>query len=272
MSIKDQNGKIVLLTIGADMNGKEDDGRIDWEIVAWSENGNSYSIDQGSIGTFIPGEGSQNVKTDRKKWTYRMGLENSVWPVLEEIVSRQFINDNTNKVEELHAGCLDTGYFTTEYAYPYIENSSFPWYGIKGDKAQDIGIEQNADYKPFNISKERSDLWILNVNLYKDKLSTAMSKQWNEHFGSKQPGGFMNFPTPSNGKYLFTTFFEHFEAEHKISEKGRFVWKKRSPKHQNHFWDCRVYNMAAKDICVYQVLKLAKVVNGNFSDFVKIVT
>ena len=86
-SIKDGNGKIVLVTIGADMNGLEDDARIDWEIVANSETGSVYSIDQGSVGTFIPGEGNYAVKADRKKWTYRRGMENSVWPVLEEIAN-----------------------------------------------------------------------------------------------------------------------------------------------------------------------------------------
>lgn len=273
LSIADGNGKIVLITIGADMNGLEDDARIDWEIVAWSENGSSYSIDQGSVGTFIPGESSLpiNLRKDRKKWTYRLGLENSVWPELESIANRSFVFDTDNKPSNIHAGCLDTGYFTTEYAYPYIENSSFPWYGVKGDKAQDMGIQQNADYRPFSISKERSDLWILNVNLYKDNLATSMGKSWSEILGASQPGGFMNFPMPSDGKYMYQSFFEHFEGEHKIVDKGKFVWKKKSPKHQNHFWDCRVYNMAAKDICVYEVCKSLKISNGTFSDFVRIV-
>lgn len=271
LSIQDGNGSIVLLTLGADMNGKEDDARIDWEIVAWSETGSSYSIDQGSIGTFIPGENQMQVKPDRKKWTYRRGLENSVWPELEQIVMREFINDNSNKTIPIVAACLDTGYFTNEYAYPYIESSGFPWFGVKGDKAQEIGIQKNADYKPFMISKERNDLWILNVNLYKDAVATAMGRSWSEFLGASQPGGFMNFPTPSDGKYLFTSFFEHFEGEHKVAEKGKYVWKKKSPKHQNHFWDCRVYNLAAKDIIMNQTLKEYKVVNGTWVDFVTII-
>lgn len=273
LSIQDGNGNIVMITVGADMNGLEDDARIDWEIVAWSETGSSYSIDQGSVGTFIPGESSlpSEMKKDRKKWTYRMGVENSVWPVLEEIVSRKFRFDTTGYMTEIHSGCLDTGYFTTEYAYPYIENSGFFWYGVKGDKAQDIGIQQNADYKPFKVSMERSDLWILNVNLYKDHLATSMGKTWSEMLGAKQPGGFMNFPTPADGKYLYGSYFEHFEGEHKVVDKGRFVWKKKSPKHQNHFWDCRIYNMAARDITVHDALKSLKVPNGTWSDFVRLV-
>jgi phage terminase large subunit GpA-like protein len=272
LSISDGNGRIVLITIGADMNGKEDDARIDWEIVGWSESGSSYSIDQGSVGTFIPGESKQAVKVDRKKWTYRIGLENSVWPILEEIANRVLIRDSNNKTERIHAGCLDTGYFTTDYAYPYIEHSSFAWFGVKGDKATEIGIQQNADYKPFHRAKERSDLWILNVNLYKDHLATSMGKTWSEFLGSKQPGGFMNFPTPSDGKYLYHSYFIHFEGEEKISDKGKFVWKKVQGK-QNHFWDCRVYNMAARDLAIDEIFRHPeiKITNGTYADFVRLI-
>lgn len=272
LSIEHGNGDIILVTIGADMNGLEDDARIDYEIVAWSSNGSRYSIDQGSIGTFIPGEGSLpiNQRSDRKKWTYRFGLENSVWPVLDEIATQKFKKDSNGREINIQSGCLDTGYFTTDYAYPYIVGSAFPWYGVKGDKAQELGIAENADYRPFMLSKERNDLWILNVNLYKDRLATDMGKSWSELIGAKQPAGMLNFPMPESGKYLYTSYFEHFEAEHKIADKGRFVWKKKSPKHQNHFWDCHIYNMAAKDIVVYEVLKSLKINNGTFDDFVKV--
>jgi len=56
----------------------------------------------------------------------------------------------------------------------------------------------------------------------------------------------------------------------KIADKGKFVWKKVQGK-QNHFWDCRIYNMAAKDISVNEILKSLKVQNGTFSDFVRII-
>ena len=47
MSENDGNGAIVFVTLGADMNGKPDDARLDYEIVAWSESGASYSINHG---------------------------------------------------------------------------------------------------------------------------------------------------------------------------------------------------------------------------------
>jgi phage terminase large subunit GpA-like protein len=65
LSMKDGNGKIVLLTCACDLNGVEDDARLDYEILAWTETGSSYSIDQGSIGTFIPRENTRKTKVDR---------------------------------------------------------------------------------------------------------------------------------------------------------------------------------------------------------------
>ena len=43
LSIQDGNGKIVLVTCSVDLNGKEDDARLDYEIVGWSQSGSSYS-------------------------------------------------------------------------------------------------------------------------------------------------------------------------------------------------------------------------------------
>jgi hypothetical protein len=64
--MSDGNGRIVLLTCAADMNGKVDDARLDFEIVAWAKSGASYSICHGSIGTFIPRENSLKEKNNCK--------------------------------------------------------------------------------------------------------------------------------------------------------------------------------------------------------------
>jgi len=75
-SIKDGNGKIVLVTCAADLNGKVEDARVDYEIVAWSESGSSYSIRHGSIGTFIPLEGYKKVK-ERRQFQLSQGYVDS---------------------------------------------------------------------------------------------------------------------------------------------------------------------------------------------------
>ena len=120
LSERDGNGKIVLLTCGSDLNGKVEDARLDYEIVAWTESGASYSIAHGSIGTFIPRESQKKNKVDRVHWSYEESAQNSVWPVFEEVIDRIFETDTDRRMKISMTG-VDTGHYTT-YAYSFIEN------------------------------------------------------------------------------------------------------------------------------------------------------
>lgn len=279
-SIADGNGKIILLTMASDMNGTVedpqrgwlDDARMDWEIVAWSESGASYSIAAGSIGTFVPA----HLRTDaynflgREKWTYVRGAPNSVWTRLDEIVAMKFKTD-TGRYMGINALGLDTAPYT-QYSYPYIESAKYQIYGLKGDKIHDSGIFIEGDHKPFAISKEHAKLWIVNVNRYKDVLSTHAKLKWVGAGSLHQPNDFMNFPTPQDGMYSDTGFFEHFEAEHKIIDEKtkRFIWKKKTDNAQNHFLDCRIYNMVARDLLINDIFKELGIKNGSWTDFVNL--
>lgn len=281
-SIADGNGKIVMVTLGSDMNGTaeneklryKDDARLDYEIIAWSESGASYSITHGSIGTFQPASirnEAEHNHPDRIKWSYKRGAKYCVWDALDIILGTQIPTDSGRKMP-IFAASIDTGHLP-EYAYPYIENSNFNVYGIKGDKQQTTGIMIDHDSKPFMISKDNAKLWILNVNRYKDLLATHMGLVWNPHITPKQPADFLNFPTPSNGLYQVNNYFSHFEAEHKIvDEKSRrFVWKKKTGSAQNHLFDCRIYGMAARDILVYHLFQELKIKNGVWKNYVDVV-
>ena len=90
LSIADGNGRIVMITCGSDLNGTEDDARLDYEIVAHSESGATYSMLHGSIGTFIPRD---KHPERREQWTYRHGAFNSVWPVFKEIIKAKYYRD-----------------------------------------------------------------------------------------------------------------------------------------------------------------------------------
>jgi len=92
LSLSDGNGKIVLITCGTDLNGKEDDARVDYEVVAYTENGQSYSIEHGSIGSFIPRDPHPEKRPN--KMTYRVGRSNSVWSELEKVLRKKYVNDN----------------------------------------------------------------------------------------------------------------------------------------------------------------------------------
>jgi phage terminase large subunit GpA-like protein len=252
MSIADGNGKIVLVTCAADMNGVVDDCRLDYEIVAWAESGARYSLAHGSIGTFIPRENSLKHKEDREKWTYEEHKERSVWPELEKILATQFPTDTGRKMPIWITG-LDCGHYSN-YAYAYIDKTNRHVVGLKGDK-EDKNIAFGVDVRLFKPAVERAKLYILQVGLLKDNLSSYMGLRWTKDDGP-QPMNFMNFPSPSGGLYLFTNYFEHFESEHRTEVRNAqgivtgFRWMKKASNSQNHMWDCAVYNNVLKLIAV----------------------
>lgn len=271
LSIADGNGKIVMLTMAADMNGKVEDARLDWEIVAWSENGASYSVDQGSIGTFIPREGMLKVKKDRERWTYNRGVENSVWPVFTKIAEKVWVTDSGRKMKILITG-LDTGHYTT-YSYDYIDSVNVPVVGLKGKDVNKY-VRIGADVPSFSPAKERNKLYLVEVNHLKDDLNESMSLRWDARFDTVQPSGYMNFPNSSDGKYSYQGYFSHFEAEHRVVQADKngdgvtMRWLKKDSTVQNHFMDCRIYNVAVRDIAVWTICTQMKIKNPTWADYV----
>lgn len=281
-SIEDGNGKIVMITLGSDLNGKddsipdqnEDDARLDWEIVAYSETGATYSIDHGSIGTFIPRD---KHPERREKWSYKHGAVNSVWAELDRIMARKFVCDSTGREMRIFIGGIDSGYLPN-YVYQYIDNSNFNVVALKGDDDADadsllMGTKMNADMRTFRPARERSNLYMVATNHTKDMLAHYMALKWNPEIHSMQPFGFMNFPIPSGGKYLLQNYFAHFESEHKVFDnRGKYRWIKKSKNHQNHLFDCRLYAMVVRDIFLEKLFKTYKIQNGTWADYVDAVT
>lgn len=272
LSINDGNGEFVLLTCGADMNGVVDDARLDYEVVGWTESGSSYSITHGSIGTFIPRENSMKVKVDRERWTYEFNSPRSVWPEFAKVLSAFYPKDTGKRMQITYTG-LDTGHYTN-FAYNFIDNTNLPVVGLKGKDA-DKYIAIQKDIQSFHYAKERSKLFLVEVNYLKDRLAENMVLRWRDGDGA-QPAGFMNFPQPGNGLYGWSNFFEHYESEHWVvdNKDGQIIgakWEKKTSVSQNHLWDCRVYNLAVRDIFVQMLLNQFKIKNGAYADFVKLV-
>ena len=267
MSENDGNGAIVFVTLGADMNGKLDDARLDYEIVAWSESGASYSINHGSIGTFVPREGQNGI--DRERWTYQHGMERSVWTELDRIISEPIPTDSGNLMQIMTSG-IDCGYLR-DYAYQYIDSKDFTIVGLKG-KDTDKYTMNLRDAKSFKQSLEKPNLYMVETNLTKDRLASKMRLKWSDKMNVQQPSGFMNFPTPSGGKYLFNNYFSHYEAEHRILDKtNTFKWEKKNDVVQNHLFDCRLYAGVVGEIMVARVFKELKIVNGTWKNYCDIV-
>lgn len=258
---EDQNGRILLLTLACDLNGimkREgydvvEDVRLDWELVAHASNGQTYSVDHGSIGTFRRSRELSSVERDRDgdrvKWTYAHGQPNSVWPEFEKIMRREW---QTESGETMTVGLtvVDTGFFT-KLAKQFIDSfDDCLIVGIKG-KAEAEYRKLTKDTPYISRSREARNLYLLEVNQIKDILSENMKLR--EGQDGSQPEGFMNFPQPMNGKYTMKGYFVHYEGEKrtevmKNDEVIGFNWEKKQSQSINHFWDVRVYNIAAREI------------------------
>lgn len=274
ISERDGNGKIVLITAGIDLNGVVDDARLDYEIVAWSESGSSYSVQHGSIGTFIPREGMKKHKEDRYKWTYEHGAERSVWPELDKILGGIYKTDTGRKMKVFCSG-IDVGHYDT-YAWQYIDNCNQAVFGVKGEGVEKVKqLERNVSI--YKLGKARSNLYLVDVNMVKDQLAELMKLNFNDRIHDKQPAGFMNFPVPSSGLYLYENFFAHYEAEHRIPERKQdgtitgMRWVKKTSVIQNHLFDCRIYAMTVKRIFIDLLFKEMKIKNGDWPDYCNLV-
>jgi phage terminase large subunit GpA-like protein len=271
LSVADGNGRILLLTCAADMNGKEEDARLDYEITGWSESGAAYSIQHGSIGTFIPRENQLSVKEDRRKWTYRTNSAYSVWPELTKIISQKYPTQ-TGKEQRIFMFGLDSRHFTN-FAYAYIDKFNNPFrVGLMGREESKV-MKFGTDVPIFKAAQERSKLYLVEVNAVKDDLADMMRLKWDH--AEAQPPGFLNYPTPSDGLYGYNNYFTHYEAEQRITELKDgagigYRWVKKRSNLQNHMWDCRVYNIALRDIFVNLVLSAnkTKIKNPQWVDYV----
>jgi phage terminase large subunit GpA-like protein len=272
LSINDGNGRIVLLTVSFDLNGTPDDARVDYEVLAYAENESTYSIEHGSIGTFIPNQSiAQKEKDDRVKWTYEHNRTNSVWPEVDKIISKEFKTDSGKSMKIFISG-IDTGHYNY-LAYPFVDKHGPNVVSLKGDKENKY-IPFGIDVPNFKPGKEKQKLYIVQVGQLKDKLAALMKYNYNEV--DKQQPGFMNFPQPANGLYLLKNYFSHYESEQKIIETKpdgsiSAKWEKKSATHQNHFWDCRIYNLVLKDILIGMIAKEVKQKDFSWNDYVNTV-
>jgi phage terminase large subunit GpA-like protein len=271
VSISDGNGKIVLITCACDLNGKLDDARLDYEVVAWSENGSTYSITHGSIGTFIPNQNTKQKESDnRERWTYEHNRPNSVWREFDLLLNTIWQTDTGRKMKIFISG-VDTGYCEKE-AFEYIDKANTWCVGLKGDK-EDKYKPLESNLPCFKIGRSRANLYILRVGQLKDELATLMRLKWTAGSDESQPSGFCNYPVSKDGKYQYKNYFSHFESEQRTVEgnSGYAVWKKKSPTAQNHLWDCRIYNMALRNIMMDVIFKEYKIKNGTWQDYVDMV-
>jgi phage terminase large subunit GpA-like protein len=268
LSKADGNGQIVLITCACDLNGTIDDARLDYDVWAHAESGSIYSIDQGSIGTYQPGDKNEG----RDLWSYKEDAPNNVWDYFwNEVLSKEYVTDEDKKMKILYTG-VDTGYFA-HFAYGFIDQYPASIVGLKG-RLDDMFHKITQDVPKNKPARERANLFILESDLIKDELSEMISLRWTE--GNAQPAGFMNFPQPGGGKYT-RKYFEQFENETRVldmNEDGDAVgwkWVKKTQTSPNHFWDTACYNLATRDIFVRRFLREVGIKNGGWGEYVEVI-
>lgn len=271
LSIKDGNGEIVLITCACDLNGTIDDARLDYEVKAHSCSGSTYSIDQGSIGTYQ----AKKDKNKRELWTYRNEQFNNVWDeFLNNVILKEYKSDD-GTIMRIAATGIDTGYYT-HFAYGFIDAHPNILIGLKG-KEYDKFRKYTSDTPIFKRAKERPNLYLLEVDQIKDELANMINLRWSDESENDQPPGFMNFPTPAGVKYRNASYFDHYEAEQKTIETNDdgeatgWRWKKKHQLSQNHFFDCAVYNLAIRDIFSKKVCDEAGIKYSTWADYVSII-
>ena len=260
LSKKDNNGEIMLISIACDLNGYQNDGRIDYAIVAHSEKGATYNVDAGSVGTFIPkiekealtkdGVNVPKLESSRIKYTYKHGVENSIWDGFEEIVLQKF-----GKIQRsIDILAVDVG-FEKDYALEFvfkIRKRGIYCIGVKGDKQENFQSQDKTEYGSIYKKSSYSDYFLLNVNVIKDRLAKYIecNSYIDDEDQLRQESNFMNFPErdAKSSKYTYRNFFAHYEAEQKlrkVTDSGdvKFIWEKKKTIIQNHFFDVEVYNI-----------------------------
>ena len=257
---EDGNGQIILVTLAADLGGimePAEDVRVDWEIMAHASTGATYAIDQGSIGTFkrtrAKTQKDKRLDGERMRYTYRHDMKNSVWPILEDIIKKQYPSESGASYN-ISLSLVDTGHFT-KYAREFTVRAHKAPHWVFGIKGQAELNYRNINKDQSMIRKSSNDerLYLLDTEQLKDMVASNMDlKVSDEH---TQQGGFMNFPQPYGLKYQLATYFKHFESEARkeVIKNGNvvgFKWDKKNSSVENHFWDVCVYNNAARYIYV----------------------
>lgn len=273
---EDGNGKIALISLSADLGGIMDavnnikDVRLDWEILAHTSNGQTYSINHGSIGTFKRSRWRDKKdvanESNREQWTFNHGLPNSVWNEFKEIIYNS-LEGESGLYYDIDIILVDTGHFT-KLAYNFITSiKDRKIFGIKGDTVEKVRATDKNSPIIKHSQENKGLLYILDVNLLKEQTAANMALVCGTD--GTQPSGFMNFPQPSNGKYNLKNFFSHYESEVRVpkiqnGQEVGFIWKKK--REDNHFWDIFNYGLASREIFIAD-LKLQDPKNRNLTWF-----
>lgn len=222
----------LILTAGVDVQSSP--ARLEYEIVGWGLDDESWSITRG----IIFGDPTQ---TD-------------VWEGLKAALARPYFNASGKEYRVLCAGIDSGGHYTNEVYAFCRRNKGRRWFAVKGANTPGKPLIT----KPTQQGKPPIALFTLGTEAAKDTFSAQLK--------ITEPGpGYCHFPDTisDDGEPLYSErYFKQLVAEKPIEKYVRGVkqrvWVLIKQKERNEALDCRVYAMAAKAILNANLHKIAE--------------
>lgn len=200
---------VVLLTAGVDTQ----DDRLEYEIVGWGRDEESWSIEHKII------------------WGDPAGPE--VWRALDVDLTRTFAHVREVMPLPIRAVCVDSGGHHTASVYRYAnERSARRVWAIKGRGGPGVPIWPRRPSR----NKKRDTVYLVGVDAAKEALYARLKRS--------EPGaGYCHFPKGRDADWFRQLTSETLATRY---VKGRPVreWRK-GPGDRNEALDCRVYAAAA---------------------------
>lgn len=209
----------LLVTVGCDVQAKG----IYYEVVAWGPNSESWSIDAG----FIAGDTGD---TTSEAWRGLDALYRARYPIAG------------GEALECDLMAIDANYNTDQVCdWVRTKPHAMAVRGVDGWNRAAIGTPTKTDVTFGGARKKRSaKIWPVHVWSLKGALYADLRKQ-PEPGAEAVPPAYCHFP-----RSYPATYYAQLTADYvrDVERKGRIVrvWTSRG---ENHFHDCRIYNMAA---------------------------
>jgi len=217
----------IVLTAGVDVQ----DNRLEYEIVGWGIDKESWGIQYGVI------MGDPGLK--------------KTWDDLDNVLEKNYLRADGLEMQILTT-CVDSGgHYTTEvYNYCKKRESKRVW-AIKGQGGSGVSYIQRPS------KRNKSGAWLFNigVDVGKDTISSRLKVQF-----EKEPG-FCHFPMELDKGYD-EQYFKGLTAERRnvryVKGKASINWEKRTSSIRNEPFDIRNYATAALEILNPQLEMLQK--------------
>ena len=203
---------VLLLTMGVDTQ----DNRLEYEVVGWDRNGQSWGISRG----VIPGRADAP----------------GVWEEIDLLLDREWTLKNGMKMRILAAFIDSGGHFTQEVYRECAKRQSKRIWPIKGE-----GGEGKQYCRPMKTSagKDNGVKFIIGVDQGKEGIMYEA--------GLEEPGaGYMHFPKNFRAGYdmeYFRGLISERMVMHRKAGKSTIAWEKIHER--NEPLDCRNYARAA---------------------------